>query len=227
MIESNTENDGVKTAENLPGPTLLNSHTIVGEYFARDSLCPDDESKKLKKKLKLKRSGADGRADRNRSPVRRPADKDVPLHRVFADIMNADSCCSVLADGRDGVDDDDDGKYPKWQVNYLKLEDIIGPGAAPEPRRKEWGASAAAAARPTAVSEKTSPESGRTEPSENREGPVGDDAKTGRKSVRKSSAKKPKNPTTVKKPNATVVRRSAATKPPVNKTNDNSKTKKT
>lgn len=125
MTGPNTENQvAEKFASSTEPKTLLNSHTIVGEYFNKELLCANDDLNKLKRKLNLIRSKTDGKVENKRSPIRRSAYDGPPLHQVFANIMNKDSCASILADEEKKVDD---GQYPKWQVNYIKLEDIIGP----------------------------------------------------------------------------------------------------
>lgn len=125
MIESNTENRVEKTVENInqnlknPKQTLLDTYTIFTEYENEELLYPNIELEKWKKNLQIMRSRMDNKFKRKHSPIRRPV-SDEPLHEVFKNIMNKDSF-SILPNEKN-----DDSKYPRWQVNFLKLEDIIG-----------------------------------------------------------------------------------------------------
>lgn len=125
MIESNTENRTEKVVENInqnlenPKQTLLNTHTIFTEYKNEELLYPNIELEKWKKNLQIMRSRMDNKFKRKHSPIRRPVN-DEPLYEVFKNIMNKD-LFSIIPNEKNV-----DSKYPRWQVNFLKLEDIIG-----------------------------------------------------------------------------------------------------
>jgi len=107
--------------------------------------------------------------------------------------MNKDSCASILADEEKKVDG---GKYPKWQVNYIKLEDIIGPYTFDSLMGTSKNA------RQTTTPDKTVPAavvSHPTKPSKNEESTVCD-AKNVRKNGKPLNGIKA-NQTTAKKPN--------------------------
>lgn len=142
MINSSTENDTAKDDDIFETfvdraaaekQTLFDSRAIVGKYYEKDTLCTENELSKFRKKLNSMRTANFVKKDRSPFRRRRTAAAAGPetvanghpsLHRTFASILNKESSAFVLATAENAVDN---GEYPKWQVNYIELEHIIGP----------------------------------------------------------------------------------------------------
>lgn len=152
MINSSTENDTAEHDDDVSGTfvdraaaekqTLFDSRAIVGKYYDKDTLCAENELNKFRKKLNSMRTA--NFVPKDRSPFRRRqtdaddngaetvANVQPSLHRTFASILNKESSAFVLPSAENAVDD---GEYPKWQVNYIELEHIIGPFTTADPLR--------------------------------------------------------------------------------------------
>lgn len=122
MLKSNPENivSNINKVSENNYKTLLDTYSIFIEYHSEDTLYPNNELEKWKRKLNIMRSKNDGKLISNPSPLRRYVN-DGPLNQVFQSIMNKDSF-SILAN-----ENSEHSEYPKWQVNSHKLEAIIGP----------------------------------------------------------------------------------------------------
>lgn len=212
--ENNVGENSDKTLENVNDHTVLDSVPIVGEHFNENEVYNDDDLKKFKRRLNFKRSKVDTTFDKKRSPIRRPKD-GTPLHQVFTNIMNKDSCSSFLFDEEENVDN---REYPKWQVNHLKLlEDIANPLTSDTLKETSK------ISHKTKVLDKTSPKSNIIELIKYKESLVCNDTNNCQKFNESMNTKKP-NQMAAEKANKTV-KRPIIIKHPVT-TDDNSSSKK-